>query len=60
MRSDLRQALDRQAAWQRTRCAESWAEKLRKAVIMRQALLAIRRPAPIAPGGPGTLREGGD
>ncbi len=41
MRSDLRQALDRQAAWQRARSTRSWAEKLRTAVIMRQASSAL-------------------
>ena len=48
MKSDLRQALDRQAAWQRARAGASWAEKLRAALILRQAMLALRE-APLAP-----------
>lgn len=60
MRSDLRQALDRQAAWQRARSTRSWAEKLRTAVTMRQALLAIRKPAPIPSEAPRTHREHAD
>lgn len=48
MKSDLRQALDRQAAWQRSRARESWAEKLRTALILRDAMLAMRE-APLAP-----------
>ena len=44
MRRDLREMLDRQAAWQRARAAESWGDKLRTAVIMRRALFAIRKP----------------
>lgn len=60
MRSDLRQALDGQAAWQRTRSKRSWAEKLRTAVIMRQAMLAIRKPAPIPSEAPRTRQEHAD
>ena len=48
MKSDLRQALDRQAAWQRSRARESCAEKLRRALILREAMLALRE-APLAP-----------
>ena len=47
MKSDLRKTLDRQAAWQRARAGESWAEKLRTAVVLRRAMLAIRK-APLA------------
>jgi hypothetical protein len=49
MKGDLREILGRQAAWQRARSARSWAEKLRTAVIMRQALLAIRKPLADSP-----------
>ena len=48
MKDDLKERLERQAAWQRARSAASWAEKLRTAVIMRQAALALRK-APAAP-----------
>lgn len=48
MKSDLRKVLDRQAAWQRARAETSWAEKLRTAVVLRRAMLAIRK-APLAP-----------
>lgn len=60
MRSELRRALERQAAWQRARSARSWAEKLRTAVIMRRALLAIRAPAPAPSEVPGMVREKGN
>ena len=60
MRSDLKRTLDRQAAWQRARSKESWAQKLRTAVIMRQALLAFRRPAAVPAEAPGRVREQGD
>ena len=48
MKSELREALDRQAAWQRSRAHESWAEKLRRALVLRDAMLALRE-APLAP-----------
>lgn len=34
--------LERQAAWQRSRAALPWAEKLRMSVVMREALIAMR------------------
>ena len=45
MRSNLRETLERQAAWQRARSTQSWAEKLRRAVIMRRALRTRSRMA---------------
>jgi len=42
MRSDLKEILDRQAAWQRERAGRSWAEKLSAAVVLRRDVLAIR------------------
>ncbi len=44
MRHDLRMLLARQAAWQRSRTEQSWAEKLRTAVFMREDLRSIRKP----------------
>ena len=60
MRSDLRQTLDRQASWQRARSTRSWAEKLRTAVIMRKAVLAIRKPVPDPSEAKGTRAEHAD
>jgi hypothetical protein len=57
MKGSLREALDRQAAWQRARAAESWAEKLRTAVILREALLALRKPPASSPGETGKPKE---
>ncbi|MFH1108352.1 MAG: hypothetical protein V1790_04020 [Planctomycetota bacterium] len=41
---DVKSMLERQAAWQRRRAGLPWAEKLRMAVIMRNAQLALRKP----------------
>ena len=46
MKRDLQEVLARQAAWQRARSARTWEEKLRTALIMRQALLALRKAPP--------------
>ncbi len=35
--------LARQAAWQRSRAEQSWAEKLRMAILMREDLKSIRK-----------------
>ena len=43
MRHDLRTLLARQAAWQRPRAEQSWAEKLRLSVLMREDLRSIRK-----------------
>lgn len=58
MRGDLKQALDRQATWQRARSSRSWADKLRMAVILRRAALAIRKapPRPLETG-PGYIEK---
>ncbi|MEN8255674.1 MAG: hypothetical protein ABFR33_09415 [Verrucomicrobiota bacterium] len=42
MRSDILQLLERQAAWQRSRAAMPWADKLRASLAMRATLGAIR------------------
>ncbi|RLE21323.1 MAG: hypothetical protein DRJ65_16285 [Acidobacteria bacterium] len=44
MRHDLRMMLARQAAWQRSRAEQSWAEKLRLSVLMREDLRSIKKP----------------
>jgi hypothetical protein len=38
----LKEMFDRQSAWQRSRAAISWAEKLRLSAIMREAQQALR------------------
>ena len=47
---EVKALLERQAAWQRSRAALPWAEKLRMSVAMREALIAMRgdrkTPAP--------------
>lgn len=57
MRDDLKERLERQAAWQRARSAASWAEKLRTAVIMRQAAVALRKAPPARTEGASRPRE---
>ena len=41
--NDLNELFRRQAEWQREQANLPWAEKLRLSVIMREALLALRR-----------------
>ena len=60
MRGDLKRAFERQAAWQRSRSRKSWAEKLRTAVITREALLAIRASTTAPHGAGEKVREAGD
>ena len=43
MRADIRAMLERQAAWQRSRVARSWSEKLRASVCMRRALTQLKK-----------------
>ena len=43
MKPDIRALLVRQAAWQRSRAARPWAQKLRESVIMRRALISLRK-----------------
>ncbi len=43
MRLDLRTILDRQAEWQRSRAHQTWADKLRMAIRMREDLKSIRK-----------------
>ena len=57
MTDDLKERLERQAAWQRARSAASWAEKLRTAVIMRRAALALRATRPESTEGARRPRE---
>lgn len=40
--SELSDRFDRQAAWQRSRASLSWTKKLRIALTLRQAALALR------------------
>jgi hypothetical protein len=57
VKDDLKERLERQAAWQRGRCAASWAEKLRTAVIMRRAALALRQAPTVSTEGARRPRE---
>ncbi len=41
--SDLKQLLERQANWQRTRQALTWPEKVRMAEQVRESILQLRR-----------------
>jgi hypothetical protein len=50
--TDVIQALNRQAEWQRARGRLSWAEKLRQAVAMRESLRGFARTAPAVSGTP--------
>ena len=61
MREDVRAMLERQAAWQRSRAALPWAEKLRLALIMRKAQRALQEDLKHPAGRsrkPGSPREG--
>jgi hypothetical protein len=49
--SELTAMFERQAAWQRSRAALSWTEKLRLALELRKAALALRATARPAMGG---------
>lgn len=44
---EIRHLLERQAAWQRSRGDLTWAEKIRIAEMMREALLELRRSKPV-------------
>ena len=39
---DVLSMLERQSAWQRARCALTWTEKLRMAIELREAAIAMR------------------
>ena len=41
--NDLEELFERQAEWQREQANLPWTEKLRLSVIMREAVLALRR-----------------
>jgi hypothetical protein len=47
MRSDIRSLLDRQAAWQCSRKAKPWGDKLRSSIAMRSALQSMRKSGPL-------------
>jgi hypothetical protein len=42
--NNLEDLFEQQAEWQREQANLPWAEKLRLSVVMREALLALRRP----------------
>jgi hypothetical protein len=41
--NNLEELFERQAEWQRDQANLPWAEKLRLSVVMREAMLALRR-----------------
>jgi len=51
MDKQLRDTLERQAAWQRARASRPWAEKLREAVSMRRAIQSLRKGPTFPPDG---------
>lgn len=50
---DIKFILEQQAVWQRDRAKQSWAEKLRQAVILREAQRQLRAPKCSAPSSAG-------
>lgn len=44
MNLDIKALFEKQAAWQHSRAARPWAEKLRASVAMRASLRALRKP----------------
>ena len=48
MNVDLTSRFERQAAWQRSRASEPWADKLRTSVAMRAALRLMRKKAQVS------------
>ena len=67
--TEIEQWLERQARWQKSRAALSWAEKLRMAETLRNAALALRGgrrggeggqgDREVSPGAEGAAGEGG-
>jgi len=55
--TDMESLFVRQAAWQRSRAGLSWGDKLRQAVILREAQLALMKTPP-GRTGPGTPAAG--
>jgi hypothetical protein len=55
--SDVLAMLERQARWQRGRTGLPWEEKLRMALVMREALLLLRGSADIDSTSGGTSGE---
>ena len=43
MRNDVRELLDRQAKWQKSRAALTWSEKLRQSLAMQPAMRSLRK-----------------
>jgi len=43
MRADIKAILNKQAAWQRSRAAIPWAQKLRDSIAMRRALKSLKK-----------------
>ena len=57
MTPELKSLLERQAAWQRARADRPWLEKLRAAVVLREAARLLRRPGQ-QPAEDGSRRSG--
>ena len=43
MKNEIRQILDKQAVWQKSRIRKSWKQKLREAAAMRDTLKALKK-----------------
>jgi len=46
MRADVRDLLERQARWQRSRAKRPWGEKLRTSVALRKSVRSLRATRP--------------
>ncbi len=51
MTDEIRKLLDRQAAWQKSRAALPWAEKVRMAEAVREGVAKFKRTWPLATAG---------
>ena len=49
MNVDIASRFEKQAAWQRSRAAQPWADKLRTSVAMRSALKFMKKEQPLSP-----------
>jgi len=43
MRFDIREILENQAAWQRSRAERPWAQELRESAAMRHAMTSLKK-----------------
>lgn len=43
MKADMQTILAKQAAWQRSRVSQPWAEKLRRSASMRRSMVLLKK-----------------